>query len=83
MAAQVAIRQRDNSFRAKYERYIASDRDNADLKRKAPTAIAAKMARTAHAIIKSGSDYRPFIEGPIPSGPLSVRAVRALRRPCR
>ena len=33
VAAQVAIRQRDNSFRAKYERYIAKDRDNADLRR--------------------------------------------------
>ena len=27
LAAQVAIRQRDNGFRAKYERYIARDRD--------------------------------------------------------
>jgi transposase len=73
VAAQVAIRQRDNSFRAKYERYIARDRYNADLKRKALTAITAKIARTAHAIIKSGSDYRPFFEGPMPSGrtPLS------------
>jgi len=68
VAAQVAIRQRDNSFRAKYERYIARDRDNANLKRKALTAITAKMARTAYAIIKSGSDYRPFFEGPMPSG---------------
>jgi transposase len=76
MAAQVAIRQRDNSFRAKYERYIARDRDNADLKRKALTAIAAKVARTAHALIKSGSDYRPFIEGPIPSGRTSIRTGR-------
>ncbi|HEX3206272.1 MAG TPA: IS110 family transposase, partial [Propionibacteriaceae bacterium] len=67
MAAQVAIRQRDNSFRAKYERYIARDRDNADLKRKALTAITAKMARTVHAVIKTGSDYRPFFEGPMPS----------------
>lgn len=76
MAAQVAIRQRDNSFRAKYERYIAKDRDNADLKRKALTAITAKMARTAHALIKTGSDYRPFIEEPIPSGRTSIRTGR-------
>ena len=68
IAAQVAIRQRENSFRAKYERYIARDRDNPDLKRKALTAITAKMARTAHAIIKTGNDYRPFFEGPVPSG---------------
>ncbi len=72
VAAQVAIRQRDNSFRAKYERYIARDRDNADLKRKALTAITAKMARTAHAIIKSGSNYRPFFEAPMPSGRTSL-----------
>lgn len=76
VAAQVAIRQRDNSFRAKYERYIARDRDNADLRRKALTAITAKMARTAHAVIKSGSDYRPFVEGPIPSGRTPLRKGR-------
>jgi transposase len=76
VAAQVAIRQRDNGFRAKYERYIARDRDNADLKRKALTAITAKMARTAHAVIKSGSDYRPFVEGPMPSGRTSLSKCR-------
>ena len=76
IAAQVAIRQRDNGFRAKYERYIAKDRDNADLKRKALTAITAKMARTVHAVIKTGSDYRPFFEGPIPSGRTSLRKCR-------
>lgn len=84
VAAQVAIRQPDNSFRAKNERYIARDRDNAHLKRKVLTAITAKMARTAHAVIKSGSDYRPFFEGSIPRGePLSASAVRAHPRPCR
>jgi transposase len=76
VAAQVAIRQRDNSFRSKYERYIARDHDNADLKRKALTAITAKMARTAHAVIKSGSDYRPFVEGPVPSGRTSLSKCR-------
>lgn len=76
VAAQVAIRQPDNSFRAKFERYTAKDRDNADLRRKALTAITAKMARTAHAIIKSGSDYRPFVEGPVPSGRTSLSKCR-------
>ncbi|MCH9809537.1 MAG: IS110 family transposase [Alphaproteobacteria bacterium] len=76
MAAQVAIRQRDNSFRSKFERYIAKDRDNADLKRKALTAVTAKMARTAHAVIKTGTDYRPFIEEPMPSGRTSIRRSR-------
>jgi transposase len=76
VAAQVAIRQRDNSFRDKFERYIARDRDNADLKRKALTAITAKVARTAHAVIKAGSDYRPFFEGPMPSGRTSLSRSR-------
>ena len=68
MAAQVAIRQRENSFRAKFERYVARDREDPDLRRKAFTAITAKMARVVHAIIKSGADYRPYVEGPVPGG---------------
>jgi transposase len=76
VAAQVAIRQRDNGFRAKYERYVARDRDNADRKRKALTAITAKMARTAHAVIRTGSDYRPFFEGAMPSGRTSLSKCR-------
>lgn len=63
MAGQVAILQRTNSFRDKFERYIAKDRHNTHLRRKAYTAIAAKMARTAHGIIKNGEPYRPFFEG--------------------
>ncbi len=42
-------RQRDNSFRDKFERYIARDRHNADLRRKALSGISAKMARVVHA----------------------------------
>ena len=71
IAGQVAIRQRDNGFRGfrdKFERYLARDRDNPDLRRKALSAIAAKMARTAHAIVKRGVDYRPFFEGAAPGG---------------
>lgn len=41
MAGQVAILQRANSFRDKFERYIAKDRHNTHLRRKAYTAIAA------------------------------------------
>ena len=78
MAGQVAIRQRENSFRDKFERTIARDRHNADLRRKALTAITAKMARVVHAVIKSGADYRPFVEGPVPGGGTPLRrAVRA------
>lgn len=66
LAATGAIRQRENSFRYKYERYIAKDQGNADLRRKAYCAIAAKMARVAHALIKRGCDYRGYHEAGIP-----------------
>ena len=72
IAGQVAIRQRENGFRHKFERYIARDRDNPDLRRKAMTAITAKMARVVHAVVKSGSDYRPFVEGRVSGGRTSV-----------
>jgi transposase len=72
IAGQVAIRQRDNGFRDKFERYVARDRHNPDLRRKALSAIAAKMARTAHAIVKRGVDYRPFFEGAVPGGRTSL-----------
>jgi Transposase IS116/IS110/IS902 family len=85
MAAQVAARQRDNSFRDKLGRYTERDRHDADLRRKAVTALTAKMARVVHAVIKGGAEYRPFFERPVPGGrtSLSVRAVRARKRPCR
>lgn len=86
MAGLVAIRQKENNFRDKYTRYIARDPDNPDLRRKALTAVTAKMARTAHAIIKSGKAYRPFYEGAVPGGRISLmRAVEApvYRRPRR
>lgn len=60
MAGQVAISQRENSFRDKYQRYIARERDNRDLRRKALTAVAAKMARVTYSVIKHERDYRPF-----------------------
>lgn len=72
IAGQVAIRQRENGFRHKFERYIARDRDNPDLRRKAMTAITAKMARVVHAVVKGGSNYRPFVEGRVPGGRTSV-----------
>ena len=73
IAGQVAIRQRENGFRHKFERCIARDRDNPDLRRKAMTAITAKMARVVHAVVKGGCDYRPFVEGRVPGGRTSVR----------
>lgn len=62
LAATSAIRQRENSFRAKFARYIQRDPDNDDLKRKGRVAIASKVARVAHALVKTDSDYRGFYE---------------------
>jgi hypothetical protein len=53
-----AVRLRENAFRDKYTRYIAADPDNADLKRKARTAVTAKMARVALALVKFNMPYR-------------------------
>lgn len=79
VAATVAIRMRENTFRQKYENYIRTDPTNKDLRRKAYTAVAAKMARVAYSIIKAGTDYRCFYESAIPSGKIpSPRAVEAL-----
>jgi transposase len=62
LAAVSAIRQRENSFRYKYERYIRNNPDNPDLKRKARVAVASKMARVAHALVKKNTNYRGFYE---------------------
>jgi len=75
-AASIAVRMRENSFREKYARYIQSDPLNADRKRKAMTAVAAKMARVAYALVKHQTLYRCYAEDALPRGsiPLS-RAV--------
>ena len=78
MAAMSAARMRENSFRDKYQRYIARSPEDADLKRKARTAVTAKMARVVYALIKHDCDYRQRFELGFPSGstPLT-RAVEA------
>lgn len=62
LAANAAIKMQENGFRRKYSRYIRKDPENADLKRKARTAVAVKMARIAHALVKNGKDYRGYYE---------------------
>ena len=57
LAATVAIRMRENSFRKKYENYTKEFVKNADIKRKAYTAVAAKMARVVYSMITHGTDY--------------------------
>lgn len=62
MVALIALRQRDYSFRDKFERYVARDRDNVDMRHRALTAIAAKIVRDVHALTKSETDFRRFVE---------------------
>jgi hypothetical protein len=79
MAASVAVRMRENSFRAKFERYMRTDPGSADRKRKAYVAVAAKIARVAYTLVRSGADYRCFPEVAVPSGRTrSARAVEAI-----
>lgn len=78
LAAVVAIRARENSFREKYDRYVSSNPKDPDLKRKALTAVAAKMARVAYGMIKKNQPYRRFFEQSLPSGSIPLnRAVGA------
>jgi transposase len=78
MAALVAVHQRENAFRDKYERYLSTTPFDADRKRKALTAVAAKMARVAYAVVKHGTDYQCFFEHRLPSGSIPLaRAVEA------
>jgi transposase len=69
MAALRAVHMRENAFRDKYERYLADDPFDADRKkRKALTAVAAKMARVVYAVIRNSSDYQRFFEQQVPGG---------------
>lgn len=68
MAAKVAVRMRENSIRRKFDRYVRANPLDADLRRKAYTAVAAKLARIVYGLIKNETDYRPFFEEAIPGG---------------
>ena len=67
MAAQRAVRMNENSFRDKYERYTKQDPGNPDVRRKALTAVAAKMARVAYAVVKRNQPYRGYHDMPCPA----------------
>jgi len=62
LAAQTAVRMRENSFRRKFDNYVRSNPLDADLRRKAYIAVAAKLARVIFGLIKHQVDYRPFFE---------------------
>jgi hypothetical protein len=79
MAGAVAVRAKQNSFTKKFCDYTRHDPSNSDLRRKAYTAVAAKMARVVYAILKAGTDYRRFPEVTMPGGRIpSLRAVEAI-----
>jgi len=54
------------SLRRKFDRYVHGNQLDADLHRKAYSAVAAKLARILYGLIKHGTDYRPFFEDAIP-----------------
>ena len=62
MAAQIAVKGYENSFRQKFTAYIKIHGENPDTKRKAYTAVAIKMARVIHSIVKQQTDYRGYYE---------------------
>ncbi len=72
MAGQTAVLKRTNSFRDKFERDISKDGHNGHLRRKACTAIAAKIARTVHAVVNHDEPCRPLFEGVSPDGRTSL-----------
>lgn len=80
-AGRVAVRMRESSVRDKYERYIAPEPASADRRRKAYTAIAAKMARIAHAVIKTEQPYRSYYEHDLPGGSIPLRRAVEARHP--
>lgn len=68
IAAGVAIRMRENSFRNKFSRYVQRDSSDKDLRRKAMTACSAKMARVVFGLIKHQQSYRSYYEEAVPGG---------------
>src|SRR5690625_1436207 len=60
LAATVAINLKENVFREKYLRYIQHNPEDKDLCRKGRVAVAAKMARVAHAVVKTNTNYVGF-----------------------
>ena len=82
MAAQSAVRMRENSFRRKFDHCISGNPLDADLRRKAYTAVTAKLARVVFGLIKQQTDYRPFFEHQFQvEEPSRARAVGAAVTP--
>jgi len=71
---------RENAFRDKYARYIAADPENRDRRRKARTAVTAKLARVAYSLVKFDRPYRGRFEVGLPSGSISLNAALEANR---
>lgn len=68
-AARAAINMKNNnSIKQKFDRYTKSNPNNSDLKRKARTACAVKVARICFGLIKKGEVFRPNLDRAIPGG---------------
>jgi len=80
LAATVAVRMSENSFRRKFDRYMQSEATNADRKRKAYTACAAKMGRTIYGLIKHQQFYRAYHEDAVPEPDGRTRSHGPLRQ---
>ena len=78
IASTVALRLRENTFRDKFNRYVKADPTNSDLKRRAYTAVTAKLARVIFKLIKEQTIYRPFYEPVLTGRTRSYRAVEAV-----
>lgn len=57
MAGQVAAQQTENTFRKKFKEFIERRGGTPDVKRKAYTALAIKMARVIYAVLTKQTDY--------------------------
>jgi hypothetical protein len=80
MAAMSAARMRERAFRDKYQRYAAKAPGGSDLKRRARTAITAKVARAVYAAIKRAQPSRQRSNGGLPSGSVPLGpAVEAFK----
>ena len=73
------MRVKENTLQAKYARYIKKDPENADLKRKAMTATAAKLCRVVHGVIKTKQPYRPYFDEAMPRRGIRSKAVETTR----
>lgn len=52
--------------------YVSGTRQDPNLKRKALTAVAAKMTRVTYGIIKKNQPYRQFLAQSLPSGSIPL-----------